>query len=179
MSELIKAVISIKDPFTLFAFLAVVLLIAFRTKTVPESVFKLVSEKITRDRFYMLLHRSLLYAFAVFLLLCGVAILGQVLDYMTTARAASVEELKGELALHHADDTAARQAIEGYKKGLELAQDQKLSEAVASLESSLKAVPTAPRERRSHSSTRRRVTRNGRYSWPSSPYRLHAKPETR
>jgi hypothetical protein len=51
MSQLIKAAVSIKDPFTLFAFLAVILLIAFRTKTVPESIFKLVSEKITRERF--------------------------------------------------------------------------------------------------------------------------------
>jgi hypothetical protein len=37
MSELIKATVSIKDPFTLLAFLAVILLIAFRTKTVPEN----------------------------------------------------------------------------------------------------------------------------------------------
>jgi hypothetical protein len=50
MSELIKAAVSIKDPFTLLAFLAVILLIAFRTKTVPESVFKLVGEKISRER---------------------------------------------------------------------------------------------------------------------------------
>jgi hypothetical protein len=62
MSELIQAVVTIKDPFTLFAFLAVILLIAFRTKTVPESMFKLVSAKITRDRFYALLNRAMLSA---------------------------------------------------------------------------------------------------------------------
>jgi len=37
MSELIKAAINIKDPFTLLAFFAVIVLIAFRTKSVPES----------------------------------------------------------------------------------------------------------------------------------------------
>jgi hypothetical protein len=143
MTELIKAIVSIKDPFTLFAFFAVVLLVALRTKAVRETVRKLLGEKISPDRFYVLLHRSLLYLFTVFLVLCGVAMLGQVLGYMTTARAASVEELKREVALHHPDDTAARQAIEGYQRGLALAKDQKLSEAIASLESSLKAVPTS------------------------------------
>ena len=33
MTELIKVIVSIKDPFTLLAFFAVVLLLAFRTKT--------------------------------------------------------------------------------------------------------------------------------------------------
>ena len=143
MSELIQAVVSIKDPFTLFAFLAVIVLIAFRTKTVPESMFKLVSAKITRERFYTLLNRAMLSAVGVFLVLCGIAVLGQVLNYKTAVRAASVDDLKEELALRRADDTAARRALEEYQKGLAQAQDQKLSDAIASLESSLQAVPTA------------------------------------
>ncbi len=39
MDGLIKAIISVRDPFTLFAFLALVLLVAFRTKTVPSLFF--------------------------------------------------------------------------------------------------------------------------------------------
>jgi hypothetical protein len=58
MSELIQTLVSIKDPFTLFAFVVVVLLIAFKTKSVPESIFELVNAKITRPRFYQLLNRS-------------------------------------------------------------------------------------------------------------------------
>jgi hypothetical protein len=143
MTELIKVIVSIKDPFTLLAFFAVVLLIAFRTKAVPESLFRLLGQKISRDRFYVLLNRTLLYAFAVFLVLCGIAILAQVLNYMTTARAASVEELKGELAVRKASDAAAQRAIEEYQKALVLSRDDKLSDAIASLEASLKAVPTA------------------------------------
>ena len=143
MTELIKVIVSIKDPFTLLAFFAVVLLIAFRTSTVPESVFRLVGQKVGRDRFYVLLNRTLLYAFAVFLVLCGIAVLGQVLSYMTTARAASVEELKGELALRQADAAAAQSAITEYQKALELSRNDKLGEAITSLEASLKAVPTA------------------------------------
>jgi hypothetical protein len=143
MSELISTAVDIKDPFTLFAFLAVILLVAFKTKTVPESVFKLLGDKITRERFYRLLNRSLAYGFVVFLVLCGVAVVGQVLDYLTTAKAASIDQLKTELTLRHSDDEAAQRALEAYEKGLALAQTDKLSEAIASLESSLKAVPTS------------------------------------
>jgi len=143
MSELIRTIVSIKDPFTMLAFFAVVLLMAFRTKTVPESVFRLLGEKIGRGRFYALLNRALLYAFAVFLVLCGIAILGQVLGYMTAAKAASLYELKGELELRQADAEAKQRAIAEYEKALILSQDDKLSEAIASLEASLKAVPTA------------------------------------
>ena len=97
MTELIKVIVSIKDPFTLLAFFAVVLLLAFKTKTVPESLFRLLGQKIGRDRFYQLLNRTLLFSFAVFLVLCGIAVLGQWLTYKTSARAASLEELKTEL----------------------------------------------------------------------------------
>ena len=40
MSDLIRTVVNIMHPFTLLAFLAVIVLIAFRTKTVPESMHK-------------------------------------------------------------------------------------------------------------------------------------------
>ena len=143
MTELIKVIVSIKDPFTLLAFFAIVLLIAFRTKKVPELVFRLVGQKIGRDRFYVLLNRVFLYSFAVFLVLCGIAVLGQVLSYKTAARTASVEELKAELALSKVSDAAAQRAIAEYEKALEFNRQDKLGEAIASLEASLKAVPTA------------------------------------
>jgi len=143
MTELIKVIISIKDPFTLLAFFAVVTLIAFRTRTVPESLFRLVSEKISRERFYALLNRAFLYSFAVFLVLCAIAVLGQVLSYKTTARAASVEELKEELSRSEANAAAAQRAIAEYQKALSFSRDDKLGDAIASLEASLKAVPTA------------------------------------
>jgi tetratricopeptide (TPR) repeat protein len=143
MTELIKVIVSIKDPFTLLAFFAVVLLLAFRTKTVPESLFRLVGEKISRDRFYALMNRAFLYSFGVFLVLCGIAVLAQVLSYKTTARAASVDELRGELAGSKANAEAAQRAIAEYQNALTLARDDKLGDAIASLEASLKAVPTA------------------------------------
>src|SRR5262249_17558566 len=117
--------------------------LAFRTRTVQESLFRLVGEKISRERFYTLLNRALLYSFGVFLVLCGIAVLGQVLSYKTTVRAATVEELKGELARSEANATATQRAIAEYQKALTLSRDDKLSDAIASLEASIKAVPTA------------------------------------
>lgn len=142
MSELIKALVDVKDPFTLFAFLAVVLLVAFRTRTVPESLFRLLGEKITRERFYRLINRSLVYTFAVFLVLCGIAIAGQILEYKTTARAASLEELRLELQSRGVEDVAGQRALDEYEKGLASREENQLADAIASLEASLSAVPT-------------------------------------
>jgi hypothetical protein len=141
MSELIKAAVSIKDPFTLFAFVALLVLIAFRTKSVPQALFKLLGK--TPEQFPHVMRRAFLYVFLSFLALCGIAVTGQVLGYMTTAKAASVDEFKQELAQRRVDEGAARQAMEEYQRGLAQAEDQKLSDAIASLEGSIKAVPTA------------------------------------
>ena len=43
MADLLTVIVSVRDPLTLLAFLAVVLLVAFRTKAVPESRFRLVA----------------------------------------------------------------------------------------------------------------------------------------
>ena len=102
-----------------------------------------MNAKVTRERFHQLLNRSIAYTFIVFLLLCGIAILGQVLDYKTTVKAASLEELKVELQASQADREAARQAIAHYEASVVMAQNRKVGEAIASLEASMKAVPTA------------------------------------
>jgi hypothetical protein len=144
MADLIKVIVSVRDPLTLLAFLAVVLLIAFRTKTVPESLFRLVGEKIGRDRFYRLVNRTIVCGFAAFLVLAGSAVLARVLDYRTAVHAASVEQLRAELADSETDEEAAARAIAAYEKALSLSRDEgTLGEAIASLRVSLEAVPTA------------------------------------
>lgn len=143
MHDLTRTIIDIKDPFALCAFAAVVLLIAFRTRSVPESVFRLLHEKITRERFSALLDRGLRYTFMLFLALCGIAVVGQVIGYMTTVHAATVDELRAELAERKADAAASRAAIDAYQRSVELAQQNRVGEAIASLEASIKAVPTA------------------------------------
>ena len=69
-----------------------------RRRYLSRSFVSSAKKRLSRDRFYALLNRVLLYAFAVFLVLCGIAILGQVLGYMTAAKAASLDELKGDSA---------------------------------------------------------------------------------
>jgi len=143
MRALIDTVVRVKDPITLFAFIAVIALIAFRTKTVPQATFKLVNTKMTREHFSRLLNRALTYTFVIFLVLCAVAVCGQVLDYLTTARAASLDDLKAELAKGKADERAAQQALDAYKEGVAKEKADDVRGAIASLEQSIKAVPTA------------------------------------
>jgi hypothetical protein len=143
MSELIQAVVTIKDPLPC-------------SRSLPSSCSSRSGRRPFQNRCSSLSGRksratgSTPFSIGlcslrsgVFLVLCGIAVLGQVLNYKTAVRAASVEDLKEELAFRHADDTTARHALEEYQKGLALAQNQKLSDAIGSLESSLKAVPTA------------------------------------
>src|SRR5947209_6537820 len=66
MVELIKGLASVRDGLTLIAFLSLVLLLALRTKKVPELVFGLVRDKLTRQQFYALLNRVLTLGFIAF-----------------------------------------------------------------------------------------------------------------
>ncbi len=60
MPELLKGLPQVRDGLTLIAFLSLVLLVAFKTKKVPELAFGLVRDKLTRQQFSMLLHRMLI-----------------------------------------------------------------------------------------------------------------------
>lgn len=52
MIDLIKALVQVRDALGLIAFLALVLLVAFRTKKVPELFFGLLRDKLTRQQFF-------------------------------------------------------------------------------------------------------------------------------
>ena len=73
MSDLIKALIQVKDPLTLAAFFSAVLLLAFRTRKVPEMFFGLLKEKLTKERFAQVLHRFMVLGFSSLCVLCAVA----------------------------------------------------------------------------------------------------------
>ena len=83
MTDLIRALSQVKTPLSLFAFVSLVFLVAFRTKRVPELFFGLAREKLTKERFAQLLHRFMLFAFTAFVLLCVMAVAGQVLALKT------------------------------------------------------------------------------------------------
>ncbi len=142
MTELIKALIGVKDPLTLIGFISVVVLIAFRTRAVPETFFRLLEKKLTRERFARLLHRAMIYGLILALALCVVAAGGQVLAAMSRPRTASVDDLVSEIRSLKATEDGKKQAVTTFEASLRLAADQKFDQAVASLKSSIQAVPT-------------------------------------
>lgn len=146
MSELIKAVINIKNPVTFLAFFTVVLLFAFRTKAVPELFFGLLKDKLTKERFSQLLNRSLLYGFGAFLVVCSIAVVGQVLAYKAQASPMSVQELKAELqnlkSSPNQNQEAIQQAISAYEQGVLHLDRREFDQAIQSIQASLNKIPT-------------------------------------
>jgi len=146
MNELIKALINIKDPFTLLAFLAVVVLLALRTKAVPELFFGLLKDKLTKEKFAHLLHRMMVYGLAVFVILAGLAVLAQILAYKAKAQPSSNAEIVAELKNLKADEATKQKALEEYQKSLVLIGENKFDEAINSLKASIDNVPTRSAE---------------------------------
>lgn len=143
MGELINAVVNIRTPLTLFAFLSLLLLMAFRTKKVPELFFQAVSQKLTRERFAQLLQRSMTYGFAAFIVVCATAVAAQVLAIYARPKPVNLDAFTAELKDLKASSDATAQALADYKKGWSLMEDKKFDEAIAAMESSLQKVPTA------------------------------------
>ena len=146
MNELIKALINIKDPFTLLAFLSVVVLLALRTKAVPKMFFGLLKDKLTKEKFAHLLHRVMVYGLIVFVMLTGLAVLAQVLAYKAKTQPASDAEMKAELQNLKTDESAKQKALEQYEKSLVLIGENKFDEAIESLKASIAQVQTLSAE---------------------------------
>ncbi len=60
MVDLIRALIQVKTPLTLFAFVSLVFLMAFRTEQVPKMFFSLL-KKLAPEQLAQLLRRSMLF----------------------------------------------------------------------------------------------------------------------
>ncbi len=142
MADLIRALVQVKTPVSLFAFVGLVLLMAFRTKRVPELFFGLAKEKLTKERFAQLLHRFMLFAFAGFVLLIGAAVLGQVLAIKTQARPLSLDDLRDELKSTGASEGQKQEALKQYADGLAYIQQHDLLQAIQALQKSVDAIPT-------------------------------------
>lgn len=143
MSDLINALIQVKEPITLLAFIALIALFAFRTKKVPELAFSLLKDRLSHETFSRLLHRGMSLGFASFLSVCGLAGFGQVLDYRTRVQPIDAERLEAELQQHtnaSAIDKAA--AVRSYRAGLKLVEQGEFRSAIESIQSSLDRVPS-------------------------------------
>lgn len=142
MADLIRGLIQVKDPLTLFAFVSLVFLAAFKTKQVPEMFFGLAKEKLTRERFSQLLHRFMLYGFAAFVLLCGTAVVGEVLALKTQAKPISIEDLLAELKQLNVSEDRKQSAATSYSEAMAYVQQKEFDSAIQSLQNSINAVPS-------------------------------------
>jgi tetratricopeptide (TPR) repeat protein len=142
MVDLIRALIQVKTPLTLFAFVSLVFLAAFRTQRVPELFYELVKGKVTPPQFARLLNRFMLFGFAAFVLVCGVAFAGTVLAYKAKAKPAELDDLRRELQESNAAADQRDAALKSYANGLAYIQQHDFNQAIQSLEQSIAAIPT-------------------------------------
>jgi hypothetical protein len=140
--ELIKGLAQIRDGLTLIAFLSLVLLVAFRTKRVPEMFFGLVRDKLTRQQFAILLHRFMIYCFIAFLALTALAALSQVLAHWTQPGALTIGDLRRELANAKGTEDAKIRAEGQYSLAMNLLSKSDFDGAIKALHASLGEVPT-------------------------------------
>ena len=142
MTELIKGLVQVRDGLSLIAFLALVLLVAFRTQKVPEMFFGLVRDKLTRQEFAALLRRFMIMGFVAFLVLVSLAVVAQVLNHMTQPSSLNIDDLRRELAKTAADEDRKLHAEAQYKLALDNLNQRNIAAAIASLQESIRAVPT-------------------------------------
>lgn len=140
--ELIKGLVQVRDALSLAAFLALVLLLAFRTTKVPELFFGLLRDKLTRQQFVGLLHRFMTLAFVAFLALLALAVTSQILSRWTRPSALTVDDLRGELAKASQSFDEKLHAESQYTLAMERLGERDFDGAIASLKDSIQAVPS-------------------------------------
>jgi hypothetical protein len=142
VTELVKGLVHVRDALSLIAFLALVLLAAFRTQKVPELVFGLIREKVTRQQFTELCHRVLKLGFAGFLVLALLAALAQLLNHATQPGALTLSDLRSELAKLSAGQDDKIHAEAEFLLGLARMNQHDIEGAIAAFENSARAVHT-------------------------------------
>ncbi|MHB8270469.1 tetratricopeptide repeat protein [Bradyrhizobium sp.] len=142
MVELIKGLAQVRDALSLIAFLSLVALVAFRTKTVPELFFGLLRDKLTRQEFSKLLGRAMTLTTVGFVLLVALAGLSQYLHSQTQPNALTVTDLRRELAIEKASEDQKIRAEAQYRQAMDWLRERDFNRAIASLQDSIKAVPT-------------------------------------
>ena len=142
MTELIKSLPLVRDGLMLFAFVSLVLLVAFKTKKVPELAFGLVRDKLTRQQFSALLHRVLILGFAAFVVAASLAVVAQWLSGRTQPGTLTVDDLKRELAAFSATEDQKLHAESQYRLAMDKLGDHDAAAAITALNESIKAVPS-------------------------------------
>jgi hypothetical protein len=142
ISSLVQGAIQVRDGLTLIAFLTLAMLIAFRTKQVPELVFGLVRDKLTRAEFAKILNRVLLLGFIWFMALLVVTVASQVISRMPPPGVLKLSDLKSELAKAKASEDDQRHAEIAYAQATQMLGLHEIDGAIAALKDSIQSVPT-------------------------------------
>ena len=142
MTELIKGLVHVRDGLTLIAFLGLVLLFAFRTNKVPELLFGLVRDKLTRKQFSVVLHRFMTLGLIAFLALVSIAVLAQVFGFMTQPGVLTIGDLRRELAKVNKPEAQKIRAEAQYNLAMTRLNERDFDDAIESLQESIRAIPT-------------------------------------
>jgi tetratricopeptide (TPR) repeat protein len=142
MAELIHTLIQVKNPLTLAAFFSAVLLVAFRTRRVPEMFFGLLKEKLTKEHFAQMLRRFMVLGFSALCVLCTAAVASQVLARTTEAKPLTLDDLRNELKNNKVAEDKQREAQQSYAEALARISEGQIPEAIAAMQRSVDQVPT-------------------------------------
>lgn len=140
--ELIKGLVQVRDGLSLIAFLSLISLVAFRTDKVPELLFGLLRDKLTRQQFSAALHRFMTLGFAAFLTLAALTVAAQILNSRTQPGVPTETAIKNELADLEVAIDKKLAAQTAYLEAENLIREQRFHDAINKLNQSIKEVPT-------------------------------------
>lgn len=140
--NLIQGLAQVRDGLTLIAFLTIVMLLAFRTKQVPELIFGLVRDKLTRAEFAKILNRVLIFGFIWFMALLIVTLTSFILDHRSQPGVLKLSDLQAELGKSKASEDAQRHAEADYAQATQMLALHQIDGAIEALKDSLQSAPT-------------------------------------
>lgn len=144
LSALIEAMVNVRGPFTLLAFLALVLLAMVSVGRLPRMISELFKSKLTNAQFYALARQAMTFSFAGFTIL---ALSGFTLEVLTRAEVTDPDEVEEELEGDSSVSPDAKQrAVELYANGYAAYKSGDFDSAVDLFTRSAEIAPTAGTE---------------------------------
>ena len=142
---------------------------AFRTRKVPELLFELLRDKLTRQQFSTLLHRFMIFGLVAFLALVSLAVLAQILNHLTQPHALTIEDLRSELAKVKGSEEQKIHAEAQYKLAIQNLSERDFDSAIESLNESIRAIPTlTAQEMLTYLYRQKRDFKNESIAWESA-----------
>lgn len=142
MIELIKGLVNVRDALTLIAFLGLIFLVAFRTNKVPELVFRLFRDRLTRKQFAKVLNRFMTLGFIAFTGLVLLAGFSQIIAHKTQPGVLTINDLRRELAKVDVPEEEKIRTEAQFNLAMNRLNELDLEGAIQSLQNSIQIIPT-------------------------------------